>query len=909
MFDNLSPIFYLVVLQSCKAGLVISAILVFHALAGKRLSPVTRHATWLLVPLSLLLCVSVPSPLSVWNAARSWELGVRSEKLNETEMLNQYEPEMKYSAIPGLRTESLESSVVVSSQNSATCEMQGTVANTVQGTASGNEVSVANGVTGSEREKPKTGHSVRSLCDLSAFPAAVSWLQATVAFSAAVTWIIGCLVMAIVFLWQILMCHGWLKRGRPITSERVLLIFSQCVRRMNVRTWLVVAESSAVSGPFLMGVLRPTLLLPEKMVRDATDEQLLTVFLHELAHLKRWDIWTSWLMTCLLIVHWFNPLLWLAVRRMNADREEACDALALARLDPGQRKNYGISLVDITAQFQSPARTPGLAGISEDGKILTRRIEMIRQTGTWKPRWTLLAALFALLLGAVTLTDAQQPSKPGNIVVNGVEYTPVVKEEVPQMEEPSIQQLEINPKWAAILGNYWSTQDDRQIRLIIQLATKKVPLEQMMPRRAVVLWPKGSYGLSLYFQVMFHYQNGIYTGELKSVDDDKLTIELTQYFVTNKEEKPVPEALQNMTLTVIRDGDNHIIALDIPKSEAWDAIRLKKDSSFSSSITTLEAVPHGDFRSRKMLGPVGLPGEYDEPNVYPIVNPFTPFASVFTGSEGERKITFEFHWRHFSDGPQMKCAGDIELVTHSPCVRIYEGGFEGDWKSGEKERLFYADVKFINNNELEMRVAFSHDGINEKPAPDALKNLTARIIRDGDNISLEIPANGEWDAVKVTKVKEGSQQYPEQRLRTSPYQTNPGKTLAIYPIMYDSCEAAMKILKPLLPNVQFKQDRLTNSLVVLATSEEHELIKKTLDEWEQQTQNDEKKIIMAYIIKNADPETVLAVMKTVFAETPDVRLALDPKTNHLVVLCNKSVRDKVHDKVVEILKEMDRQEE
>ena len=150
----------------------------------------------------------------------------------------------------------------------------------------------------------------------------------------------------------------------PVKNEAVLTLFETCCQQMNVKTWLVVSESPAVAGPFLIGAIRPVLLLPHGMVESATEQQLRTVFLHELAHLKRWDVWTGWLATLLLIGHWFNPMLWLAIRRMNADREEACDALALQPLTQSDRMDYARSLLDITERFAVPKRVGDGASIT-----------------------------------------------------------------------------------------------------------------------------------------------------------------------------------------------------------------------------------------------------------------------------------------------------------------------------------------------------------------------------------------------------------------------------------------------------------------------------------------------------------------------------------------------------------------
>ncbi|MDR1964134.1 MAG: M56 family metallopeptidase [Planctomycetaceae bacterium] len=222
----------------------------------------------------------------------------------------------------------------------------------------------------------------------------------------AVVWSLGCVLMTVIFGRQVLACRQWIKLALPVKNKRALTVFEKCRRRMNVKSRLCVMESPSVSGPFLIGTFHPILLLPFGMARTASDNQLRTVFLHELAHLKRWDVWSSWVMSVLLVVHWFNPFLWAAIRRMNADREEACDAMALETLNQNERLAYGHALIDIAEHFLSPRKTPGLVGISETKELMTGRIEMIQKVGTWKWYWKMLATVLALFIALVTMTDA-----------------------------------------------------------------------------------------------------------------------------------------------------------------------------------------------------------------------------------------------------------------------------------------------------------------------------------------------------------------------------------------------------------------------------------------------------------------------------------------------------------------------
>jgi beta-lactamase regulating signal transducer with metallopeptidase domain len=81
--------------------------------------------------------------------------------------------------------------------------------------------------------------------------------------------------------------------------------------------------------PVVWGVFRPCLLLPVG-AREWSGEQLRSVLLHELAHIKRYDTLAQLLAQVACAVHWFNPLVWVAAWRLGVERERACDDLVLA---------------------------------------------------------------------------------------------------------------------------------------------------------------------------------------------------------------------------------------------------------------------------------------------------------------------------------------------------------------------------------------------------------------------------------------------------------------------------------------------------------------------------------------------------------------------------------------------------
>ncbi len=827
MSDAVAPIFQLILAQSCKAVPVICALLLFHALMGRRLSPGARYALWLLVPVTLLFCLSIPSPLSVYNL-----LPVRNAASPETSVTQEtptVEPQMVAESV----AESFADEIENVAPHVAAPEMQADIPAVVPSTTP-------------LKSSPETAMETPVLTPIPTSVSAPISTQVSASAdrrgispvgAAALVWLGGCVVMTLVFLRQGLVCRRWIRRGRQVTEPRVLAIFGECVRLMKVRTWLVVAESTAVSGPFLIGVLRPTLLLPEKMAHGATEEQLRTVFLHELAHLKRWDVWTGWLMTCLLIVHWFNPLLWLAVRRLNDVREEACDATALARLDHVQRKNYGLSLVDIAAQFQSPGRTPGLVGISEDGRILTRRIEMIRHTGTWKSRWALLAALFALLLGAVTMTDAQEKSKALSKqrireqidMLEGELQTLKEAEKIAE-DEPADSQGRVSPlqrggvlmvsppreKIAAPkpgsieewFGTYHGSEGNREIGMEIS---------EMLVTRSV---PETYEGRIHYMPVtqtisqVTIYENGLprrgwsgnsharYEGVFEVTKSDEIVIYLLKYHPTGNEEKPVPEALKELKAKVIRENDS--ITLEIPKNEVWGEIKMTKIRQDVPAMPEAVSLPQIQTDDLLQIKPEwgGLIGHY-------------------LGGGGNERISVtiqpvEKNTRLLPDGTELPLAEGQYILL--PCFQVVIDKNALPGVDGKDENnLYYGELKSVDIDKLTMELThYLVGGKEEKITFDVPKKLTAKIVTDGKSLTLEFPKNDLWDKeVLVIKEREVER-----------------KLWVTYPLTNISCVNAKKVINALLPNVKIMEDHSTNMLHICASLTEHNVIYRSLDQSE-----------------------------------------------------------------------------
>lgn len=106
--------------------------------------------------------------------------------------------------------------------------------------------------------------------------------------------------------------------------------------------------------PFILGVFRPKIYLPSSLEK----EQMKMVIRHESAHLDRDDHWLKIIGFFIVIIHWFNPLVWLSYQKMGEDIELACDEKVIRDIDNQSRKKYMQVLLEVsqvkTVFFNSP---------------------------------------------------------------------------------------------------------------------------------------------------------------------------------------------------------------------------------------------------------------------------------------------------------------------------------------------------------------------------------------------------------------------------------------------------------------------------------------------------------------------------------------------------------------------------
>lgn len=227
-------------------------------------------------------------------------------------------------------------------------------------------------------------------------------------------WLAGVLLLAAKTVYDQLRLKQALRTGRKIDTPYLSAVFHETKQQLGVKQTVQFVASERIPGPAVVGFNKPAIVISPSLLITLQKDQLQYILAHEFAHIQRRDVAVNWLMHIILIIHWFNPLLWLAVHKARQDQEMACDACALNRMSPQQNNAYGQTIIHVLDHFSGNQRQPGLAGLSATHKQMKRRLTMIKHFHKKSYRLSILGMGMILALGSVTLVNAKE-SDAGNV--------------------------------------------------------------------------------------------------------------------------------------------------------------------------------------------------------------------------------------------------------------------------------------------------------------------------------------------------------------------------------------------------------------------------------------------------------------------------------------------------------------
>jgi len=342
------PVFLHILYASIIAGMLIALLMIFKKLLSSRISARVFHILWLLIFLRLLMPVQFQSPFSISNLI--------PERM---QILTSYQDN--------------QSLINLSSTYQSLLNPDGD----------------ASAGKASDTPASKTFFNLQFILGVIPY-----------------IWIIGCAVLILLSLALTMRLRSRRKDSQKVLDSAILKLAEQSCEKLQIRRRIPLYMNSFFKSPGISGVIHPAIYLPEDIRTQVNPDQLQHILLHELVHYKRGDLIFNLFSLLAAIIHWFNPLVWLAVKEMRHDREVACDTLVMEILGESNSIPYGMTILDLSRLFSHMHGQANFISFNETSGQVERRIKMIKRFKTGSYKLSVLAVVLCLAVGAVVLTDA-----------------------------------------------------------------------------------------------------------------------------------------------------------------------------------------------------------------------------------------------------------------------------------------------------------------------------------------------------------------------------------------------------------------------------------------------------------------------------------------------------------------------
>jgi len=213
-----------------------------------------------------------------------------------------------------------------------------------------------------------------------------------------VVWFGGFVVCTSVAMWRGMQLRrsrfAWPRQSPPQWFETLA---RNAAERMGLKSVPEVVLADGDVGPGVVGIWRPTVVLPARLIEQAGREQIEHVLLHEMAHVRRRDVLASRICLLAQLVYWFHPVVWMARAKLETLREICCDE-SVTHVLRGGAPAYRRTLLRLAESMA--ARTAPVGFIHTHSQIMAR-LTHLQRGGPRRPR--VARAVAVLLLSGLAI--------------------------------------------------------------------------------------------------------------------------------------------------------------------------------------------------------------------------------------------------------------------------------------------------------------------------------------------------------------------------------------------------------------------------------------------------------------------------------------------------------------------------
>lgn len=208
--------------------------------------------------------------------------------------------------------------------------------------------------------------------------------------------------MLLVLAWQSVgraYAHRLRKHAVRITDPHAVDELHRLMAELGIRSRVQLLTSDLITIPFSTGYVRPVIVLPQAISRWPRPI-ITSVLVHELAHIKRKDIFSRLVAQFGCCIHWINPLAWYGLGRIIMEQEIVCDSLVLGT--GTKPSEYARNLLALSRARRGRLDF-ALTALGRRTELRNRLLEILKPTRNPSPMQAGSALVFVLLFLALII--------------------------------------------------------------------------------------------------------------------------------------------------------------------------------------------------------------------------------------------------------------------------------------------------------------------------------------------------------------------------------------------------------------------------------------------------------------------------------------------------------------------------
>ncbi len=249
----------------------------------------------------------------------------------------------------------------------------------------------------------------------------------------------------IILSWSLLFILGTIftfKRYRYVKNiiadshpakPKLINLMRQYKNELNINRNIDIRITKESQSPSVCGIIKPVILFPLNLSDKLSTIQLKAVLMHELTHVKRYDLLINTIQAILQLIYFFHPLLWFANSRIRKIREQVVDESVMLAMGH-EAEYYPTTLLEISRSIiMKPALRLNMIEVVESKSSLIQRIKRIASMPLPKNARLGTAGLTCIIIAAAILL----PMAGNSEIVNAKDI-----ETIPESAEKSEEQAQ-----------------------------------------------------------------------------------------------------------------------------------------------------------------------------------------------------------------------------------------------------------------------------------------------------------------------------------------------------------------------------------------------------------------------------------------------------------------------------------